>query len=124
MKKKEPESKILFLMIENKKYGLLESDINDVTSTLLKNQKILKIILFGSRAKGTFKDGSDVDIALKGANLKLDDIIDVSLEIDKLFLPYKFDFVIYDRIKEKTLIEHIDRVGIVLSEKAKPVSSK
>ena len=105
-------------MIENTKYGLLESDINDVISILLKNKTILKIVLFGSRAKGNFRDGSDVDIALKGANLKLDDIIDVSLEIDKLFLPYKFDFVIYDRIEEKTLIEHIDRVGIVLSERA------
>lgn len=111
-------------MIENEKYGLLESDINNVISTLLKNQNIHKIVLFGSRAKGTFKDGSDVDIALKGADLKLVDIINVSLEIDKLFLPYKFDFVIYDRIKEKTLIEHIDRVGIVLSERTKPVSGK
>lgn len=111
-------------MIENIKYGILESDISEITSILIKNQNIHKIVLFGSRAKGTYKDGSDVDIALKGANLKLDDIIDASLEIDKLFLPYKFDFVLYDRIKEKTLIEHIDRVGIVLYEMIKVKPSK
>jgi hypothetical protein len=61
-----------------------------------------------------------VDIALKGSGLKLNDIIDASIEIDKLYLPYKFDFVIYDRIKEKALAEHIERVGIVLYERAKP----
>ena len=104
-------------MIKAENHGLLESDIKDVISILQQNQKIHKITLFGSRAKGTFNDGSDVDLVLLGVDLKLNDILDASIEIEKLLLPYKFDLIIYERIKEKALIEHIDRVGIVLYER-------
>ncbi len=101
-------------MTEIIKYGLLESDIMDVISILQKNRKIEEIILFGSRAKGNFNTGSDIDIAIKGEDLKLNDLLDASIEIDELFLPYKFDLVIYNRIKEKALVDHINRIGKVL----------
>ena len=101
------------------KYGLAVSDINKIILILKRNQKIEKIILFGSRAKGTYQNGSDIDLALMGKNLKLNDILDASIEIDNLGLAYKFDLVIYDRIKEKALLEHIDRVGITLFERNK-----
>lgn len=101
----------------SEKYGLSETDISDVLSILQKNQKIYKISLFGSRAKGVFKDGSDVDLALMGVNLELNDILDASNEIEELLLPFKFDLIIYNRIEEKNLIEHIDRIGIVLFER-------
>ena len=104
-------------MTDKTKYGLIDSDLNNVISILLKNQKIDEIILFGSRAKGNFKEGSDIDIALKGVSLKLMDIIDATIEIDSLILPYKFDLIIFDRINKKTLIDHINRVGIVLFSK-------
>ncbi len=101
-------------MIETTKYGLPKSDVQNVVSILRKNPKIERAILFGSRAKGNFTNGSDVDIALVGENLKLSDILEISGQIEQLFLPWKFDLVIYDRIKEKALIDHIDRVGISL----------
>ena len=95
-------------------YGIPESDLNALISELKKNTEIDEIILFGSRAKGTFRIGSDIDIALKGGNLKLNDILDATLVIDKLLLPYKLDLVIYTRIEEPALIEHINRVGKIL----------
>jgi predicted nucleotidyltransferase len=95
-------------------YGIPESDLNALISELKKNTEIDEIILFGSRAKGTFRNGSDIDIALKGGNLKLNDILDATLVIDKLLLPYKLDLVIYTRIEEPALIEHIKRVGKIL----------
>ena len=98
-------------MNESTKYGLRMSDIDGIISILKSNKRIAEIILFGSRAKGTFNDGSDIDIALVGDGLKLNDIIQASLEMDKLFLPYKIDLVIFERIKEQELIEHIQRVG-------------
>lgn len=104
-------------MTDKTKYGLIDYDLNNVISILLKNQKIDEIILFGSRAKGNFKEGSDIDIALKGVSLKLMDIIDATIEIESLLLPYKFDLIIFDRINKKTLIDHINRVGIVLFSK-------
>ncbi len=98
-------------------YGLGKSNIDAIVSVFSKNIKISAAILFGSRAKGNFSQGSDVDIALKGNGLNLDDLLNASLEIDDLLLPYKFDLIIFERIKEQTLIEHINRVGIKLYER-------
>jgi len=95
-------------------YGIPESDLNALLSEIKKNIEIDEIILFGSRAKGIFRNGSDIDIALKGRNLKLNDILEAMSGIDKLLLPYKLDLVIYTRIKEPALIEHINRVGVIL----------
>ena len=101
-------------MRNNDKSGLSVADLENVLSVLKKNTKIKQVILFGSRAKGNFRQGSDVDIALKGEGLKLKDILEASIEIDELLLPYKFDLIIFDRIKEISLIEHIERVGKTL----------
>jgi predicted nucleotidyltransferase len=103
-------------MSENTQYGLAESDIQNVVAILQQNPKIEKIILFGSRAKGTFRIGSDVDIAIIGNNVSLNDVLDANIEIEKLNLPYQFDLVIYNRIQEEALKDHIDRVGVVLYE--------
>jgi len=103
---------------ENKnKYGLLDSELNRIISIIQKNIKVQKLVLFGSRAKGNFGNGSDIDLALFGKDLNLDDVLNILVETDKLFLPYKFDIIIYERIQEKTLLEHIDRLGIILFDK-------
>ncbi len=98
-------------------FGLDQSDIKDIVAILKENSKVKKIILFGSRAKNSYSNGSDIDIALKGQNLHTNDILSLSVELDELDLPYKIDLVIYDRIEEKSLKAHIDRVGAVLFER-------
>ena len=105
------------LIDRSTKYGLENSAISQIISILESNLKIEKIVLFGSRAKGNFQNGSDVDLSLMGKELTLNDILNASIEIDELALPYKFDLIIYNRIKEKALLEHIDRVGITLFER-------
>jgi predicted nucleotidyltransferase len=97
--------------------GLQDSDLDDILRIFQKNVRINKIILFGSRAKGTFKSGSDIDLAISGNDLKINDILDLSIELDELDLPYKFDIIILERIKEKSLLEHISRVGIDIFNK-------
>lgn len=97
--------------------GLQKSEIESIISILHNQPQIKRAILFGSRAKGTFSNGSDVDIAIVGQALKLNDVVNLSIEIDELLLPYKFDIVIYNRITEPELIQHIDRVGIELTKK-------
>jgi len=104
-------------MDETIKYGLLESDIHQIVSVMQQNQKITKVVLFGSRAKGTCHAGSDVDLALFGDDLALNDLLELTIEIEKLNLPYKFDLILYKRIKETSLIEHINRVGTKLFER-------
>lgn len=94
--------------------GLSNSDLKDIIAIFKKKQEIIDLILFGSRAKGTFETGSDIDLAIKGENLKQNDFLDLLIDLDNLNLPYKFDLVIYDRINSKPLLEHINRVGISL----------
>jgi len=100
-------------MAEGTKYGLLESDINQIVMVMQQNLKITKVVLFGSRAKGTW----DVDLALFGDDLVLNDILELTIEIETLNLPYKSDLAIFKRIKETALIEHINRVGVKLFER-------
>ncbi len=95
-------------------YGLLDSETEQIISILSNNIKIEKVVLVGSRAKGNFKNGSDIDLSLFGNQITLNDILDASILIDDLQLPYKVDLIIYDRIKERKLKDHIDRVGITL----------
>jgi predicted nucleotidyltransferase len=93
-------------------FGLLKNDLYQIVEIMASNKKVKSIILFGSRAKGNFSPGSDIDIALKGNTLDLSDIIDMKVQIDQTSLPYKIDIIIYDRITELMLKNHIDRVGI------------
>lgn len=75
--------------------------------------KVELAYIFGSRAKGSFKNGSDVDIALKGTELDYDTLNKFSFWLnEETAMPYKFDVLNYDSIQEPTLKEHIDRVGI------------
>jgi predicted nucleotidyltransferase len=104
-------------MNKKRKFGLLASDIDKIVSIFESNHKIEKVILFGSRAKGNFKPGSDIDITIQGSDLKLDDILIAKVKVDELSLPYKMDIIIFERINEKALLEHIDRVGIVLFDR-------
>ena len=98
-------------------YGLEKNDVELIVNVLETNNKVSKALLFGSRAKGNFEPGSDIDIAIKGAALKLNDVIDLRIVFDELLLPYKFDIVIFNRISEPDLLDHIKRVGIELYTK-------
>lgn len=94
--------------------GLNQDDVDNIVNVLRSNPKIQEAVLFGSRALGTYSSGSDIDISLHGHNLSLTDILDVSIELEELNLPYKFDLIIYERINEEALKAHIQRVGIQL----------
>lgn len=99
-------------------YGLSDTILEAITAVLARNPRIEQVILFGSRAKGTHRPGSDIDIALKGPELALDDILNFSIALDELGLPLRFDLVLYDRIKEQALREQIQKTGQVLLSKS------
>lgn len=98
------------------KYSLTKNDLSSIAEILYKNQNVSQVVLFGSRALGNFQNGSDIDLALKGINLHLDDILEASIALDDLYLPYKIDLLIYNQIVEKELLKHIDQYGIVLED--------
>lgn len=99
------------------KYGIQEEVWQKVFSVFSHFPHIEQAILFGSRAKGTNKPFSDVDIALVGDALTLDDLLRLKNETDDLLLPYEFDFCIYKNLNNPELISHIDRRGIVIFRK-------
>jgi len=98
-------------------YGIDESKIEEIINIFRKFPQIEKAILFGSRAKGNFKEGSDIDLALIGKDLNLLLLSRIDLLIDELNLPHTFDILIFDRIDNPDLHEHIRKVGIVFYEK-------
>ena len=93
-------------------YGLNDTNFGQILSVLAMNQQVESAILFGSRAKGTYKPGSDVDIALKGPELKLKDILALQNLLDDFDQPYIFDLILYHTITEPALISHIEKTGI------------
>jgi predicted nucleotidyltransferase len=97
-------------------YGLSQEVLNKITDVFEKSENIQKAILFGSRAKGTQREGSDIDIALKGNQLNHDILKKIELKIDELWLPYEVNLVIYDSINNTDLKEHIERSGIRIYE--------
>ncbi|NLJ78584.1 MAG: nucleotidyltransferase domain-containing protein, partial [Tissierellia bacterium] len=90
------------------RYGLKGDTLESIADIFAKHQRIEKAILFGSRAKGNYRNGSDIDLALLGKGLDLQYINRIHLDIDELYLAYKLDLVIYSRIENNDLIDHID----------------
>lgn len=96
------------------KYGLDKSTISKICGVFACYQEINQAVLYGSRAKGNYKNGSDIDITLMGDALSLDILHRVSNDIDDLLLPYTVDLSIFTFIENEELIDHIHRVGDVL----------
>jgi len=93
--------------------GLLQPDLDIVLSVLGEFPNVKEAIIFGSRAKGNFRNGSDVDIALKGENINLEIVTNISYRLnEETILPYKFDVLDYQNINNSKLTEHINRKGI------------
>ncbi len=93
------------------KFGLKEKDIESIVNILKKYRQIKAAVMYGSRVLGTYKPGSDIDIALKG-DISFEIIPKILYDIDeKTVLPYYFDFVIYSNITNKNLKNHIDTYG-------------
>ena len=99
------------------KFGLKKDIINQINDVFVKYPQIEKVIIYGSRAKGNFKKGSDIDLTLEGTGLNLSVINSLLNELDDLLLPYTFDVSIFNQIDNADLVEHIGRVGDVFYEK-------
>jgi uncharacterized protein len=95
------------------RFGLLNTDLELIIKTLIRQPKVRSASIFGSRAKGNYNTGSDVDIALKGNELDFETLNQLSYWLnEETAMPYKFDLLNYDSIKEPELKDHIDRAGI------------
>jgi predicted nucleotidyltransferase len=91
--------------------GLLKETFAAIQKVLSKYPKIEKAILYGSRAKGNYRNGSDIDLTLIGKEMTLQELSKLEWELDDLLLPYKFDISLFHQISNPSLIDHIQRVG-------------
>ena len=99
------------------RYGLKEETIKKISAVLAGFPEVEKTLIYGSRAKGNYKNGSDIDLTLIGPGLTLKILHRIENELDDLLLPYQIDLSIFDWISEPDLIEHIRRAGAVFYEK-------
>ncbi|MEK7728888.1 MAG: nucleotidyltransferase domain-containing protein [candidate division KSB1 bacterium] len=106
------------------KHGLEEKAVTQIQSVLAAFPAVEKAVLYGSRAKGNFKPGSDIDLALYGSGLSLQALHRIEDALDDLLLPYHIDLAIFARIANAELREHIQRVGVVFYERERSRSTE
>lgn len=92
-------------------FGLSEKAICAIHAIFQKHHAVEDVLIYGSRAKGNYSAGSDIDLTLKGKNISTTLLLKIENELDDLLLPYNIDLSIYDMIEDGDLKEHITRVG-------------
>lgn len=103
------------------RFGLSEQTIEKICDVFAKHSAIDMAVLFGSRAKGNFRPGSDVDLSLHGTEISLKELGEIEFEMDDLLLPYKVDLLIFDNLDHAKLREHIERVGVIFYQRRNAV---
>ena len=94
-------------------FGLTDDDIEQAQQVFLSFSDIATVTLFGSRAMGNYKRGSDIDLALKG-DITTSLVTQVSAKLnEETSLPYFFDVIDYHTITNAELRDHIDQYGQV-----------
>jgi predicted nucleotidyltransferase len=92
-------------------YGLDDDDIVQINAVFAAHPNVQEVIIFGSRAMGNYKPGSDIDLVVKGDQIKHADILDLCTELDDLGMLYTFDVQRYNAIKDRDVLDHIKRAG-------------
>lgn len=98
------------------KHGLIKRDKSELLSVFSSHPELQKVILFGSRAMETHRNGSDIDLAIISPSKKSVKRIHAELE-EETNIPYFFDVIDLENISTESLKEHIKKYGVVLYEK-------
>lgn len=89
--------------------------LSTLDSIFRKYAGIKQVILYGSRAKGNYREGSDIDITLKtDGSFTFNDLLRISGDFYDSDMPYSVDVSVYNELSNPDLISHIDRAGKVL----------
>jgi len=100
--------------IDNKcKFGLSHETIAQICGVFDSFPEVDAVKIYGSRAKGNYRRGSDIDLTFTGQDIDLKLINKISCRLDDLLLPYSFDLSIMSHISNQDLINHINRVGMM-----------
>jgi predicted nucleotidyltransferase len=102
------------------KYGLTEETVDQINGVLAQFPEVTQAVLYGSRAKGNHKPGSDIDLTLFG-NVSWELCASIADALDDLLLPYTIDLSVFALLNHPELEAHIERVGLVFYDKSAPV---
>lgn len=103
---------------ETSLFGLDAATIDKIRTVLVQYPEVEQAAIYGSRAKGNYKPGSDIDLSLIGSTLTEDRLLQLENQLDDLLLPYQLDINRFHALQNQTLIEHIERVGKVFYTRA------
>lgn len=92
-------------------YGLKADVVARINGIFAAEPDIERVILYGSRALGNYRDASDIDLTLVGERLGLEQLLRIENDLDDLMLPYKIDLSVFHALDNPDLIDHIRRVG-------------
>jgi uncharacterized protein len=101
-------------MAASTEFGLSPRTLGQLRGVLNKHTGIQRAIVYGSRAKGNFRPGSDIDLALDAPGLAFSELLRINGELDDLMLPYTIDLSLIEQIDNPSLLSHIERVGKLL----------
>jgi predicted nucleotidyltransferase len=93
------------------KFGLSRQVVQKISQVFERYQNIEKVLIYGSRALGTYKPGSDIDLVIFSKTMSLTELLKIEMELDDLLLPYSIDISIYRDIEDSGMLDHISRVG-------------
>ncbi len=99
------------------KHGLTDGTLAEIQAVLAKFPDVETALLYGSRAKGNHRPGSDIDLTLIGAGLTSKILGQIQSELEDGYLPYSFDLSLLNQITQPDLLDHIRREGVVLYQK-------
>lgn len=91
--------------------GLSDVRRQQIIDVLKTHPAVVGIVLFGSRAMGTYKPASDVDICLQGQGITMPIILGLMNSIDELNLPIDVDLIAEHTIQSADLRRHISSHG-------------
>ncbi len=98
-------------------WGLSEGNIAKIRAILARHPEVEKAVLYGSRAKGNYRHGSDIDLTLFGEGLDWRKCATIAAELDDSSIPYRVDLSVFALLSHVGLREHIERVGVVLFDR-------
>lgn len=99
-------------MTQAPQFGLPPLTLEKLSSVFARHDAIDAVLIYGSRAKGNYRAGSDIDLTIKGSEIPFAEFMQIEDQIDDLMLPYTVDLSQYPLLENADLIAHIDRVGV------------
>jgi predicted nucleotidyltransferase len=94
--------------------GLKPHQYQLIEDVVLNHASVIHAWVFGSRALGTYKDNSDIDIVIEGDGISLSVVAGLQDRLEQSSLPFKVDLLVKHRITSNELLAHIDTYGIKL----------